>query len=400
MMAYLINLLKNTGPGILITAAFIGPGTVTVCLLAGNNYGLALIWTMLFATVTTIVLQEMSARLGLVTGGGLSQAIRNSVNNSGLRIAAFALIFIGILLGNAAYEAGNISGTLIGIRMVTGSDAPSYILNLWVYIPAFLLLFFGSFKYIERFFIALVILMSISFLVTAIMSGPDLVELAKGIMPSLPSGSLLTVVGLIGTTVVPYNLFLHADIIHKKWNDPKDLPMVKNDTIIAVAIGGLISACIIITGASFSGTSITSINDLSAPFTQMYGNLGKYMFGFGIFAAGFTSTITAPMAASLVAKGLFGWDENKDINKIKLVWGAILTIGYILASIGYKPIEIISIAQFTNGLLLPMIAGFLIWVVNRKQIMGSYVNTQTQNIIAIFVLLVSIILGMKGIGLL
>lgn len=150
-MVKILNILKNTGPGILITAAFIGPGTVTVCLLAGNNFGFALLWTMLFATVTTIILQEMSARLGLVTGAGLSHAIRQSVHLSIIRYFVFALIFTGILLGNAAYEAGNISGTLIGIRMLAGTDTPSYMLNLLVYVPAFILLYFGTFQSIERF---------------------------------------------------------------------------------------------------------------------------------------------------------------------------------------------------------------------------------------------------------
>lgn len=398
-MVKILNILKNTGPGILITAAFIGPGTVTVCLLAGNNFGFALLWTMLFATVTTIILQEMSARLGLVTGAGLSHAIRQSVHLSIIRYFVFALIFTGILLGNAAYEAGNISGTLIGIRMLAGTDTPSYMLNLLVYVPAFILLYFGTFQSIERFFIVLVVLMSLAFLATAIMSAPDFLPFLQGFKPSLPPESLLTVVGLIGTTVVPYNLFLHADIIRQKWQNVNDLPFVKKDTIIAVTIGGLISGCIIITGASFAGTSIKGISELSAPFTQMYGSAGKYLFGFGIFAAGFTSTITAPLAASLVAKGLFGWDSELDKNKIRIVWIIILTTGYILASVGYKPIEIIRIAQFANGLLLPLIAAFLIWVVNKKDIMGQFVNSTLQNILAVFVLIVTLILGMKGLGL-
>lgn len=341
----------------------------------------------------------MSARLGLVTGAGLSHAIRQSVHLSIIRYFVFALIFTGILLGNAAYEAGNISGTLIGIRMLAGTDTPSYMLNLLVYVPAFILLYFGTFQSIERFFIVLVVLMSLAFLATAIMSAPDFLPFLQGFKPSLPPESLLTVVGLIGTTVVPYNLFLHADIIRQKWQNVNDLPFVKKDTIIAVTIGGLISGCIIITGASFAGTSIKGISELSAPFTQMYGSAGKYLFGFGIFAAGFTSTITAPLAASLVAKGLFGWDSELDKNKIRIVWIIILTTGYILASVGYKPIEIIRIAQFANGLLLPLIAAFLIWVVNKKDIMGQFVNSTLQNILAVFVLIVTLILGMKGLGL-
>jgi Mn2+/Fe2+ NRAMP family transporter len=395
-----MNMLKNTGPGIVVTAAFIGPGTVTVCLLSGTKFGYSLLWAMIFAVIATIVLQEMSARLGLVTGGGLSEAINRAWKRKWIKYLAAAMIVTGILMGNAAYEAGNISGTLIGIRMIFDLNAfPDFLLNLFVYVPVFLLLYFGTYKIIEKFFIAIVGLMSLSFIIAAIITKPDLTLLLAGFLPSIPNDSILSIVGLIGTTVVPYNLFLHAAMIKNKWNDPSSLPDVKKDTVVAITLGGIISACIIITGASMSGAAIENINDLAKPFDQVYGVVGRYLFGFGIFAAGFTSTITAPLAASLVAKGLFSWEEKQDSYKIKAVWIIILTIGFISASIGYKPIEIIRLAQFANGLLLPLIAAFLIYVVNREDMMGKYKNTSWQNIISCLVLVITIILGMKGIGL-
>jgi manganese transport protein len=394
------NFLKNTGPGILITAAFIGPGTVTVCLLSGNKFGFSLLWAMLFAIVATITLQEMSARLGLVTGSGLSEAISKALTVNWLRYVAFGLIITGILLGNAAYEAGNISGTLIGIRMIAEMPTiPNAVLNLLVYIPAFVLLYFGTYATIEKFFIAIVVLMSLSFIAAAVISQPNIWQLLMGFVPSVPDQSILSIVGLVGTTVVPYNLFLHAAMINKKWQGTHHLPIVKKDTIIAVTIGGIISACIIITGASITDFEIKNISDLSAPFDHIYGPTGRYLFGFGIFAAGFTSTITAPLAASLVAVGLFSWDADRDKWKIRAVWIVILTIGYVFASLGYKPIEIIKMAQFANGLLLPLIAAFLIWIVNRNDIMGQYINTKMQNILSFLVLIITIGLGLKGIGL-
>ena len=393
------NLFKNTGPGILITAAFIGPGTVTVCLLSGNKFGFTLLWVMIFAVFATNVLQEMSARLGLVTGAGLSEAIKNSLTIRWIRYAFFLMIIAGILIGNAAYEAGNMSGTLIGMKMITSSTVPDILLNTLVYAPAFALLYYGTYKVIEKFFITIVILMSLSFIAAAIISKPDIVLLISGFIPSIPDQSILSIVGLVGTTVVPYNLFLHAAMIKNKWNHVSNLNDVKKDTLLAVTIGGIISACIIITGASTLGQDINSISDLSTPFELTYGSAGKYLFGFGIFAAGFTSTITAPLAASLVAKGLFSWDEALDKNKIRSIWMGILTIGFIFASAGYKPIEVIRLAQFANGLLLPVIAIFLIWVVNRRKVMNEYVNTRIQNIASFVVMIIAIGLGMKGVGL-
>ncbi|MBK7805668.1 MAG: Nramp family divalent metal transporter [Saprospiraceae bacterium] len=395
------NFFKSIGPGILVTAAFIGPGTVTVCLLAGNMFSFALLWAIFFAIFAAIVLQEMSARLGLVTNAGLSEAISRLITQPIIKYMSFGIIITGILIGNAAYEAGNISGTLIGLRMIVGNAAPDLLLNSFVYILAFGLLYFGTYKVLEKFFISIVGLMSISFIAAAIITRPDIILILKGLFtPTLPEKSIMTVVGLVGTTVVPYNLFLHAAMIKNKWSDVKDLRFVKRDTIIAVSVGGVISGCIIITGAFTFGNQINGISDLSGAFTTLYGNTGKYLFGFGIFAAGFTSTITAPLAASIVAKGLFVWNDDKDAFKIRLIWMTVLTTGFIFASLGYKPIEIIKTAQFANGLLLPLIAGFLIWVVNQKSIMGKNTNTKIQNIVGVFVLIIVIGLGLKGVGLL
>ncbi len=395
------KLFKSVGPGILVTAAFIGPGTVTVCLLAGNLFSFALLWVIFFAILATIVLQEMSARLGLVTKAGLSEAISRLITHPFIKYLSFGIIIMGILIGNAAYEAGNISGTLIGLRMIVGTQGSDLFLNSFVYILTFGLLYFGTYKVLEKFFIGIVGLMSISFIAAAIITRPDVILILKGLfIPTLPETSIMTVVGLVGTTVVPYNLFLHAAMIKNKWSDVKDLSFVKRDTIIAVSVGGVISACIIITGAFTYGSQISGIHNLSGAFTSLYGNVGKYLFGFGIFAAGFTSTITAPFAASVVAKGLFAWKDESDAFKIRLVWITVLTTGFIFASLGYKPIEIIKTAQFANGILLPFIAGFLIWVVNQRSIMGVNVNTRFQNVLGFFVLIIVIGLGLKGVAVL
>jgi len=395
------DFFKNTGPGILVTAAFIGPGTVTVCLLAGNVFSFALLWAIFFAVLATIVLQEMSARLGLVTKAGLSEAINQLITRPFVKYLSFGTIIIGILIGNAAYEAGNISGTLIGLKMIMGNEITDLLLNSTVYVLTFGLLYFGTYKVLEKFFIAIVGMMSISFVAATIITRPEIVLILKGLfIPTLPEGSIMTVIGLVGTTVVPYNLFLHAAMIKNKWKGTEDLYFVKKDTIIAVLIGGLISICIVITGAFTFGSQIKGIHDLSGAFTSLYGNTGKYLFGFGIFAAGLTSTITAPLAASLVAKGLFGWNDKSDTLKIRGIWILVLTTGFIFASLGYKPIEIIKVAQFANGLLLPFIAGFLIWVVNQEKVMGENVNTPVQNIIGFVVLIIVIGLGLKGVGVL
>ena len=212
------------GPGTLIAAAFIGPGTVTVCTLAGVQFGFTLLWAMVLSIAATIILQEMAARLGIVSGKGLAENVREQIKQPFFRIIAILLVLSAILVGNAAYEARNISGGALGLAAVipnstvsiSGRDFNTIVPVIGLL--AFILLYFGNYKVLERSLIALVILMSASFLITAIITKPDLLQVIKGIfVPKAPEESWLTIVALIGTTVVPYNLFLHAALVREKW---------------------------------------------------------------------------------------------------------------------------------------------------------------------------------------
>ena len=239
--------------------------------------------------------------------------------------------------------------------------------------------------------------MSISFIITGIITQPNILEMLKGaFIPKSPEGSLLTIIGLIGTTVVPYNLFLHASLVKEKWSDKKDLKAVKKDTIISIVLGGLVSMAIIVSAASISGEEVANASDLAKSLAPLYGDFAKYFLGIGLFAAGITSAITAPLAAAYVAKGCFGWKGNLQSNKFRAVWIFILLIGVVFSSLGIKPIEIIKFAQVANGILLPVIAGTLLWVVNKKSVLGDFVNSKTQNIIGILILIATIFLGLRG----
>ena len=390
------NWFKNIGPGPLVAAAFIGPGTVTLCTIAGVNFGLALLWAMVLSVVATIVLQEMAARLGIVTQKGLSEVIRTEIKHPLFKTLTVILILSAIVIGNAAYEAGNISGSVLGLQAVfSGSKA---FFSILIGIIAFTLLFIGNYKVLEKALVALVILMSIAFLITAIMTKPNISEIFKGIfVPKFPEGSLLTIVGLIGTTVVPYNLFLHASLVKEKWHDTSQLKNAKKDTIVAVVLGGLVSMCIIIAASAIQSNNITNAADLAKGLEPLFGSFSKYFLAMGLFAAGITSAITAPLAAAYVACGCLGWEANLRSKQFRGVWMFILTVGVLSAASGVKSIEIIKFAQVANGILLPIIATFLIWIVNKKSVLGIYKNTTKQNIIGGIILAIALFLGLKSI---
>ncbi len=389
--------IKDVGPGVLIAAAFIGPGTVTLCSIAGASFGYSLLWALLLSVIATIVLQEMALRIGLITNKGLAEVIRVSIKNKFINRFLILLILCSILIGNAAYEAGNITGASLGIIAIINSETLNYIPLLIGFI-AFIILYIGDYKILERSLIFLVIVMSVSFLITAIMTRPDLSSLLNGLfIPRINSESLIVVLGLIGTTVVPYNLFLHSSLVKEKWNDISKLKIARIESFISIIIGGIVSMAIIITAASVSNDNVKSVIDLAKGLEPLYGKFAIYFLGIGLFASGITSSITAPLAAAYVAKSCFGWRGSLKSLNFRLVWFLILLIGVVVSLLKLNPIEVIKFAQFSNSLLLPIIAILLFWLINNRSIFQNSYSYKLQNILVSVIILITIILGAKGI---
>jgi Mn2+/Fe2+ NRAMP family transporter len=394
--------LKSVGPGAMVAAAFIGPGTVTTATIAGASYGYTLLWAIIFSILATYLLQEMSARLGVIGKMGIGEAIRQKVNHRIFKVFAFTLVFGAIFVGNAAYEAGNITGAVLGFENYF--DASGYIVNpliLLIGIIAFALLFSGRYKLIERSLIIMVSVMGFVFLLSAIMLKPDMMSILKGCFtPELPRGGLIMVVGLIGTTVVPYNLFLHASSVKQRWSGPEDLKISKWGTLISVILGGLITMSILITSAiAFEGQNkvVNGAADLAEQLTPLLGDWSGLFIAFGFLAAGLSSAVTAPLAAGYATSELMDWKGGLKGRNFRFIWIAVLLIGIVFSSLGIRPTSVILFAQVANGLLLPIIATFVLWIMNDKQIMGEYVNSKLTNSLGILVILVTVVLGLKGI---
>lgn len=393
----MIKWFKNIGPGALVAAAFIGPGTVTLCTLAGVNFGYTLLWAMSLSIVATIVLQEMAARVGVITQQGLATVIKSQIESKFVRNLTILLILSAIVVGNAAYEAGNISGASIGISAVFGEQYFKFY-PILLGLIAFMLLFIGNYKILERSLVVLVIIMSFSFLMTAIITKPSISLIFQGMfIPKISQGSLLTIIGLIGTTVVPYNLFLHASLVKEKWKTKSDLKYARKDTFISIILGGFVSMAIIIAANSINGGAINNASDLAKGLEPLYGQFAKYFLGIGLFAAGITSAITAPLAAAFVANSCFGWKLSMKSTRFRIVWMLILFLGVFFSSLELSPIDIIKFAQIANGILLPVIAIFLFWIVNKSSVLGVYKNGVFQNILAGVIIVISIVLGFKSI---
>lgn len=396
------NKRSSFGPGFLVAAAFIGPGTVASCSMAGAQFGYALIFALVFATVTTIILQQMTGRLSLGSKHDLGQALRE-FPQSRLTKGIFAILTLSsITFGCAAYQAGNIIGGSLGLEMVT-SVSQKY----WVAIISLIAIFIlsrGKYKLVEKFLIFLVFLMSVSFLSTLVIIKPNFLSILKGIIPSFPKNSLYLVLALVGTTVVPYNLFLHSSAVKEKWKSIAHLKEVKKDLLLSITLGGIISASIVITSAvAFygKGISLESGIQLGQQLKPLFGSFTNFLFGLGFFAAGMSSALTAPYAAAFASSGVLGWKGGHNSKGFKGVWLGVIVAGlivaYLRAAFNINPLSIIIFAQVANGFVLPVASIFLLFVLNNHQKMGKLVNNIKQNILGSLIILIVSFLGLWNI---
>ena len=376
----------NGGPAIIITAAFIGPGTITLCVLAGVQNGFSLLWAMLLSIFITIFIQNTTARISYTTRKGLAESLLLQTSNPFFKLLLALLLISAIFIGNAAYEAGNLSGALIGFQSII-SDVNFHFGTRFDFLPVFIgilvagLILLGSNKLLKNVLVSIVLLMSVSFFITALLTKPNLQDLLYGLfMPTFNSKDTLTIVGLLGTTVVPYNLFLHAALVK---DEHFSLESLRRDTVFAVGLGGLVSLCIIISAAALEGQSVESASDLGQALAPLYGDFATTLMSLGLFAAGITSAITAPMAAAFVVCECFGWRTNsKGYKSIALL---VLATGVILSSMQIRPIEVVRFAQITNGILLPVVGLFLVFLVNNSKLMQGKTASVTSNIILSFI---------------
>ncbi|RIN93292.1 divalent metal cation transporter [Mammaliicoccus sciuri] len=381
------------GPGMIITASFVGPGTVTTMTQGGAGFGYSLLWAVVFSIIATIALQEMVARLALVTNEGLGEAIRDIFNHQLLKLITVWFSMIAVAVGCAAYISGDLLGTSLGAAYLLG--IPENYIAPVIGIVILLIGLSGSYDLIEKVMTVLVLIMGVIFITTVIVIQPDFGAVLKGaFIPSIPNGSLLTIIALIGTTVVPYNFFIHASSIHERFNGIKDLRIVRIDTIVAIGLGGLISAAILITaGTLIHGKEVTSLVELSEPLKPILGDLAPIFMSVGLFSAGLSSAIASPMGAAATISSCLRWKGGVKSKKYRLVFAIVIFIGIITSSLGFEPLEVLLIAQALNGIILPLIAILIFVILNKKNMMGKFANGIVLNIIGLFVVFVVSFLG-------
>lgn len=344
-------------------------------------------------------MQGMAARLGIVTQMGLAQnLVKDFENRPVLRNLLCGLVAVAITIGGFAYMSGDLTGTAIGISALTGIST-RIIAPVWGFCILLLLSFAGdALKYLEKLLGACVIIMAVVFLVTMFVVKPDLGKLLAGCVPNIPKGGLMTCLSLIGTTVVPYNMFLHAASAKRTWHSTDDLPLCRFGTNIPMIIGGIVTGAIMVTAATVMlGMPVRNAMDMSIQLEPTLGTFAKPFMAIGLVAAGVSSAVCTPMGVSYVLAGLFGWKTNRSDKRYTVTNFLVLITGIIVAGMGFNPIALIMAAQMVNGVVLPVVVGVTIYLTASRRIMGEFANSTLENVLGTAIFIISLILGVSSI---
>jgi len=372
------------GPGIITGSVDNDAGGITTYSVAGALYGYGLIWTLIPSFIVLLVIQEMNARMGIVTGKGLSDLIRE---NAGMKITFF--IFIGLLfsnIGNTTTEFAGVAGSMEIFGVSKYISVPVVAVMVW------LLVVKGTYEIAERIFLIFSVSL-LTYVVSALMSKPHWGEIGSAIIhPQLEMNtkSLAMVIALVGTTIAPWMQFYMQSSVIEKGLKMKNFKY----TLIDIAVGCVVTVVVaffimVACGSTLhpSGIQINEAKDAAVALKPLAGKLASHVFAFGLFVASVFSATILPLATAFYVSEAFGfeagidkkWDEAKEFYTL---YSGILVISAIIILIPNAPLIQISIwSQVINGILLPIVLVSMILLINNKKIMGIYINKPLQNII-------------------
>jgi len=377
--------LAILGPGIITGSVDNDAGGITTYSVAGAVYGYNLLWTLIPSFIVLVVIQEMNARMGIVTGKGLADLIRE---NAGVKATFF--IFSGLLIGdigNTTTEFAGVAGSMEVFGVSKYISVPIIGILVWILVVK------GTYKIAERIFL----LFSVSLLmyvVSALMGKPHWGEIGHAIIsPQLEinTQSMAMIIGIIGTTIAPWMLFYMQSSVIEKGLDMKQYKYSLVDIVVGCTATVVVAFFIIVACAStlhVNGTIINEAKDAALALKPLAGAIASQVFAFGLFIASIFSATILPLATSFYVCEAFGfeagidkkWDEAKEFYTL---YTSILILSGGIILLPNAPLILISLwSQVINGMLLPVVLVCMILLVNNKKIMGKYVNKPINNIIS------------------
>ncbi|MEI3608511.1 NRAMP family divalent metal transporter [Pseudogracilibacillus sp. SO10305] len=394
--------MNNIGPTAFVAAAGIGPGSVATLSVIGASYKYALLWMLVFFFFFWIAQSDMVARLSLGGGKTLQEAIREDIANPVLRNITIWLIVISVFITCIIYVYGSIMGVGMGLSFFFPNLQIGHMAAISgiVAIPIILA---GNFRAIENLLKYLILGFTLSFLITILLTSPNIGEVLKGaFIPSVPTGAGPHMLSLTGTTMITgYLFFVQSTALRERWSGPKDLYKARNDIYIMAPIMIGVSAMIMITAAATlygKEVDVTSATVLGEQLVPLYGNKAKIAFAIGLFSAGFSSVIAAGMGPGVVIPSILGLDPGLKTTPFRVLVVINILAASIMAFLGTRPVVLVMASQALGALFLPIAAFVLLMLANNKKLMGKYTNSLLINIVGILAVLFSLIMSFTSIG--
>ncbi|SHE40027.1 Nramp family divalent metal transporter [Dysgonomonas macrotermitis] len=376
-----LDLFKYIGPGLLVTVGFIDPGNWASNFAAGSEFGYTLLWVVSLSTIMLILLQHNVAHLGIVTGLCLSEAANKYLPRTGSRIVLWSAIAASV-----STSLAEILGGAIALNMLFG--IPIKVAAVLVTIFVFCMMFSSSYKKIEKYIIAFVSIIGLSFIYELFLVDIEWGEAARSwVVPSVPQGSILIIMSVLGAVVMPHNLFLHSEIIQsREWNLKDDNVIEKQlkyeffDTLFSMVIGWAInSAMILLAAATFhkQGIVVDDLQQAKSLLEPLLGNAAAIIFGIALLFAGISSSMTSGIAAGSIFAGMY--DEPYNIKDIHSRTGVVISLGVALLIIFLitNPFKGLLISQAVLSMQLPITVFLQVRLTSSKEVMGKYANRPT-----------------------
>ena len=380
-----LDFFKYIGPGLLVTVGFIDPGNWASNFAAGSDFGYTLLWVVTLSTVMLVVLQHNVAHLGIVTGLCLSEAATRYAPRWVARPVLGSAVLASISTSLAEILGGAIAlEMLLGVPVVWGSVLTAALVVV--------LLFTNSYRRIERGIIAFVSVIGLSFLYELFLVDIDWPLAARSwVVPSVPEGSMLIIMSVLGAVVMPHNLFLHSEVVQSREYNKRDDASIRRllkyefyDTLFSMGVGWAInSAMILLAAATFfvSHTPVEELQQAQSLLDPLLGSQAGTVFALALLMAGLSSTVTSGMAAGSIFAGMFG--ESYHIKDIHSRAGILISLGVALLVIFFigNPFKGLIISQMVLSVQLPFTVFLQVGLTSSRRVMGEYANSRWSTIV-------------------
>jgi manganese transport protein len=384
------------GPTLIVSLAYIDPGNFGTDIAGGSVFNYDLVWAVWMASIFAMVLQYLSGKLGIATGSSLSQLLRGSLKHRS-RIVSY---WLAAELAIAATDLAEYLGTVIALNLLFG--IPLLYASIFGALDVVILLALTSnrFRVIEYFFMVFVSIIAVGFLYELLLAGPNLQQVGiHSVSPSLSGGMVLTVVGIVGATVMPHVLWLHSSLTSEKlnrWGIKKDenaprrklLRLHLRENVVILAIAGCVNVAILVmAAAAFYGHGFTNIGQIKDAYEilgPLLGSSSQTVFALTLLASGIASSVVGTLAGQEVMTGLLGVKINPYLRRVVTRFvNVIPTTACIL--LGFSPLALLFYSQVFLSVLIPLPMIPLIWYTSKTKIMGPFVNRRTMTILALAV---------------